>query len=108
LIGEVGADVDVRVVDGDYRAIAAQAAIEEEQIFGAEVVGGARVAGEPLRILGVEGVLPIVAATRLVVGDDEAADFFGVALAGVGVDGVEDGAGKLTTHNAFPISAARS
>ena len=48
--------------------------------------------GKVDRIFGVQRVLPVLAAARLVVADDEAAHFLGVALARVRVDGVEHGA----------------
>src|SRR4051812_17453954 len=100
----------MRVIDDAYRPLAAQALVEEEQVLGAEVVGLFGGAREGDGVFGVERVLPVVAAARLVAmgADDEAAHLFGIALASVLIDGVEHRARNLTTHIVFPISAARS
>src|SRR5258706_16129896 len=44
LLGEVGPDVAVRVVDGAHRLVAGKAAVEEHEVARAEVVRGAGVA----------------------------------------------------------------
>jgi hypothetical protein len=92
----------MRVIDVGHRALTAQALVEEEQVLGAEVVGGARIAREVRGIGGVQLVLPVLAAPHLVAADDEAAHLFGISLERVAVDLVEHLAGELTTHSAFP------
>ena len=57
------------------------------------------VARERRRILGVQRVLPVLAAARLVATDDEAAHLLGIALARVGVDRVEHGARDASRHH---------
>src|SRR5258708_22495232 len=56
-VAEVGADVDVRVIDDLGRAVAAQAFLQAKQIGGVQVVRGAGIARMPGRVLCVQAVL---------------------------------------------------
>src|SRR3954447_16919065 len=67
-VGAVAGDIDVGVVDDLGGGLAAQALLQGEQVTGAQVVGGAGVAGVLHRVLRVQLVLDVHAGTHLVGG----------------------------------------